>query len=173
MQWLVHQVHYSDVIMGTVASQVTILTIVYSTIYRSKKTSKLRVTGLCAGNSPGTAFTLQIESLHMAFKSDNIVCKPLGKSKLPLSNRWCQTLRACKHLLFHSCVIESRSPLWRSWKMWHVKAIEHWVQDKMAGCPFFRHHFQIHLLYEDFDSIITHVCSKVRVQLTISKHWFR
>ena len=48
-------IHYSDVIMGAMVSQITILTIVYSTVYsrhKSKKTSKLRVTGLCAGNSP-------------------------------------------------------------------------------------------------------------------------
>ena len=36
--------------MGAVASQITGLTIVHST----KKTSSLRVTGLCAGNSPET-----------------------------------------------------------------------------------------------------------------------
>ena len=43
--------------MGEIASQITNLTIVYSTVYirrRSKKTKKLRVTGLCAGNSLGT-----------------------------------------------------------------------------------------------------------------------
>ena len=43
--------------MSTMASQITSLTIVYSTVYsriRSKKTSKFRVTGLCAGNSPVT-----------------------------------------------------------------------------------------------------------------------
>ena len=36
--------------------QITSLTIVYSTVYsgRSKKTSKLRVIGLCEGNSPVT-----------------------------------------------------------------------------------------------------------------------
>ena len=48
-------IHYNDVIMSAMASQVTSLTIVYSTVYssrRSKKTSKLRVTGLCAVNSP-------------------------------------------------------------------------------------------------------------------------
>ena len=46
--------HYNDVIMGTIAPQITSLAIVYSTVYseRSKKTSKLRVTGICAGNSP-------------------------------------------------------------------------------------------------------------------------
>ena len=49
--------HYSDVIMGTMASQTTSRTIVYSTVYSSrssKETSMLRVTGLCAGNSPVT-----------------------------------------------------------------------------------------------------------------------
>ena len=43
--------HYNDVIMSMMASQITSLNyIVYSTIYsrrRSKKTSKLSVTGLC------------------------------------------------------------------------------------------------------------------------------
>ena len=49
--------HYCDVVMGVIASQITSLAIVYSTVYsdsRSKKTSKLRVTGLCAWNSPVT-----------------------------------------------------------------------------------------------------------------------
>ena len=49
--------HYSDVIVGVMASQITILTIVYSTVYSGaddQKTSKPRVTGLCAGNSPTT-----------------------------------------------------------------------------------------------------------------------
>ena len=45
------QNHYSDVIMIMMASQITRLTIVHSTLYwfrhRLKKTSKLRVTGLC------------------------------------------------------------------------------------------------------------------------------
>ena len=48
---------YSDVIMGKIASQIISLIIVYSTVYfghRSKKTSKLRVTGLWVGNSPWT-----------------------------------------------------------------------------------------------------------------------
>ena len=50
-------IHYNDVKMSVMASQITSLTIVYSTVYSrrgSKKTSKLRVTGLCAGNSPVT-----------------------------------------------------------------------------------------------------------------------
>ena len=58
--------HYNNVIMRAIASQITSLTIVYSTVYssrRSKKTSMLRVTGLCVGNSPGTGeFPAQIAS---------------------------------------------------------------------------------------------------------------
>ena len=49
--------HYNDVIMGMMASKITSLTILYSIVYsrcRSKKTSKLRVTGLCEGTSPVT-----------------------------------------------------------------------------------------------------------------------
>ena len=48
-------IHYNDVIMGAMASQITSLTIGYSTVYsrrRSKKTSKLRVTGLCVCGFP-------------------------------------------------------------------------------------------------------------------------
>ena len=50
--------HYNDVIMSTAACQITSVSIVWSTFGsgadQSKKTSKLRVTGLCAGNSPVT-----------------------------------------------------------------------------------------------------------------------
>ena len=45
--------HYNDVIMTTMASQITSLTVNRLFRRRSKKTSKLHVTGLCAGNSPG------------------------------------------------------------------------------------------------------------------------
>ena len=58
--------HYCDVIMGTIASQITSFTIVYSTVYSGadqKIPSKLRVTGLCVGNSPGTGeFPAQMAS---------------------------------------------------------------------------------------------------------------
>ena len=49
-----HSLHYNDVMMSSMASQITSLTVVYSTVYsrrRSNKISKLRVTGLCEGNS--------------------------------------------------------------------------------------------------------------------------
>ena len=58
--------HYNGVIMGAMASEITSLTIVHSTVYSrrgSKKTSKFRVTGLCVGNSPVTGeFPAQMAS---------------------------------------------------------------------------------------------------------------
>ena len=48
--------HYGEVIMSTTASQITTHDCLLNPLfrYRSKKTSKLRVTGLCVGNSPVT-----------------------------------------------------------------------------------------------------------------------
>ena len=57
--------HYTDVIMGTMASQIISLTIFYSIVYSGadKKTSKLHVAGLCVGISPGTCkFPAQMAS---------------------------------------------------------------------------------------------------------------
>ena len=57
-------VNYGDVKLGTIASQITNLTIVYSTIQTQiKETSKLRATGLFVRNSPVTgAFPAQMVS---------------------------------------------------------------------------------------------------------------
>ena len=55
IHWHIYVHHYNDVIMSALASQISRMRSVYSTIYsqrRSKKTSKLRITGLCVGNSP-------------------------------------------------------------------------------------------------------------------------
>ena len=57
--------------MGPIASRITSLMIVYSTVYSGadKKTSKLRVTGLCEGNSPVTGeFPAQ-----MASNAENVI----------------------------------------------------------------------------------------------------
>ena len=58
--------HCNDVPMGAIAPQITSRTIVYSVVYSDadqRKTSKLRVIGLCAGNSPGTGeFPAQMAS---------------------------------------------------------------------------------------------------------------
>ena len=50
---LIHIHRYNDVIMGTITSQITSQLFTQPFIqHRSNKTTKLRVTGLCAGNSP-------------------------------------------------------------------------------------------------------------------------
>ena len=49
--------HHNDVIMSALAFQITNLTNVDSTVYSGtdqRKHQKLRITGLCAGNSPAT-----------------------------------------------------------------------------------------------------------------------
>ena len=64
MQMKCLTMHYSEVIMGTMSSQITSLTIVYSTVYSgADKKPKLFVTGLCAGKSLETSeFHAQIAS---------------------------------------------------------------------------------------------------------------
>ena len=49
--------HYNGIVMSAMASQITSLMVVYSTVYlrrTSNKTSKLCITGLCEGNSAVT-----------------------------------------------------------------------------------------------------------------------
>ena len=85
-----HTNNYNDIIMSAMASQITSLTIIYSTVYsncKSKKTSKLRVTGLCAGNSPVTGeFPAQ-----RASNAENVSIW-WRHHELPL---WCNTLELC------------------------------------------------------------------------------
>ena len=68
--------HYTDVIMSPMASQITSLTIVYSTVYSGtdKKTSKLHVTGLCEGNSPMTGeFPHKGPVMRKMFPFDDVI----------------------------------------------------------------------------------------------------
>ena len=57
--------HYSDVIMSTIRSQITSLTVVYSTVYSDTDQRKHQSSAslVCAGNSPGTGeFPAQLAS---------------------------------------------------------------------------------------------------------------
>ena len=85
--------HYSDVIMGMMASQITSLTIVYFKRlfrHRWKKTSRLCITGLCAGNSPVTGeFHAQ-----MASNMEDASIIEMGTSspsKVDLNSLFCYT----------------------------------------------------------------------------------
>ena len=59
-------IHYNDVIMGAIASQITSLTIVYSTVYSDADQRKHQGSAslaFCAGNSPATGeFPAQMAS---------------------------------------------------------------------------------------------------------------
>ena len=62
--------------MGVIASQITSLTILINSLFRrkSKKTSKFRVTGLCAGNSPVTGeFPAQMASNAKMLPFDDVI----------------------------------------------------------------------------------------------------
>ena len=59
---------------------------------RSKKTSKLRVTGLCAGNSPGTGeFSAQMasnaENVSISWRHHGFQCLPWGTS-ITMTSQW-------------------------------------------------------------------------------------
>ena len=78
--------------MGAIVSQTTSLTIVNLTVYwdrrRSKKTSKLRVTSLCAENSPGTGeyhaqIAINAENVSISWRHHEIFVK---KGNFPIIN---------------------------------------------------------------------------------------
>ena len=83
--------HYDDVIMSAIASQITSLKIVYSTIYSDvdqRKTSKIRVTGLCVGNSPVTGeFPAQMASNWKMFPFDDVIMRRLVR---PVVGNWAE-----------------------------------------------------------------------------------
>ena len=72
--------------MSAIASQITSLTIVYSTVYSrrsSKKTPKPRVTGLCEGNSPGNGeFLAQRASNAEMFPFNDVIMDALKQKGL-------------------------------------------------------------------------------------------
>ena len=94
--------HYNDVIISAIASLITSLTSVYSTVYSGadKKKSKLHVTGLCVGNSPVTGeFPAQ-----MASNAENVSTwwRHHGSCKYTLSTPGLCRLSLCKWIC--SCI---------------------------------------------------------------------
>ena len=89
--------------MGAVASQITSLTIVYSTIYSNadKKTPKLRVTGLCAGKSPGTGEF----SAQMASNAENVSMTSSCDVRMYLIILKCYIWYTCLRMLAKSHVM--------------------------------------------------------------------
>ena len=81
-------IHYSDVIMGAMASRIQPHGSLLNRLFgrRSKKTSKLHVTGLCAGNSPANGqFPAQMASNAKMFPFDDVImCRLHLIVKLPI-----------------------------------------------------------------------------------------
>ena len=96
-EFTVMRIHYNDVTISAVASQITSLMIVYSIVYsrrRSKKISKFRVTGLCDVNSLGTGEF----PAHRVSNAENVsiwwhrhVYAPCCSPQLGLANHWINT----------------------------------------------------------------------------------
>ena len=71
----IHTGHYSDVVMSVMVSQITGVSIVYSTICSgADQNTKPRVTGLCEGNSPVTGeFPAQRACNAEKFQFDDVI----------------------------------------------------------------------------------------------------
>ena len=134
--------HYTDVIMTTMVSQITSLTVVYfKRLFRrrAKKTSKLCVTGLCVGNSPGP-----VNSLHKGpvtrkmFPFDDVImyCNMAYQTTLNTSAYWF-TVDQRKYSIF---VSQSNSNIQIPEKCINdvTKTIESWT-----GKPSFDESFRI------------------------------
>ena len=122
--------------MSKIASLIPSLTIVYSTVYsrrKSKKTSKLRVTGLCEGNSPVTgefsaqrasnvenvsiwwrhhemiAILLERHNSHLFHSRPSFNCD-LNKRPLALIHGWAITYHNFRliWLIFHTLISQER-----------------------------------------------------------------
>ena len=124
--------HYIDVIMGAIASQITSLTIVYSTVYsdrpRSKKTSKLRVTAFCVGNSPGTGeFPAQ-----MASNAENVSIWSRHHVCIAAELSWganCDTIGSLFFRLEQRVLKKKR----KNWSL-NLKPSVKWVPGRNLGC---------------------------------------
>ena len=121
---------------------------------KSKKTSKLRVTGLCAGNSPGTGeFSAQMASYaenvsiwwrhHGVFWRVSVLSSPVATHKL--TNQLVQPAVILTHLPLDKMAAISQTTF--SDAFWRMKSFVFWSK--------------------------FHWSSFIRVQLTIAQHWIR
>ena len=88
--------------MSAMTSEITNLTLVHSTVYsrrRSKQTSKLRVSGLCAGNSPVTGeFSAKKASNAKMFLFDDVIMGSVLVSYMRLQGHVVITTLHCNYM---------------------------------------------------------------------------
>ena len=110
-----NSLHYGDVIMSAVSSQITSVSPdgLRNRLFRrrSKKTSKFRVTGLCEGNSPVTG---QFPSQRTSNAENvSIWWRHHGSSNLFLRLELCNTSRVAYRLLWKiQCVAHCALYFW-------------------------------------------------------------
>ena len=84
--------------MGTMVSQITSLTIVYSTVIQAqiKENIKLRVTGLCVGNSPFTGeFPAQMAINAGSISFDDVIMVYMDAVTYPFPNPDAGSVNPC------------------------------------------------------------------------------
>ena len=90
--------HYNNTTMGTMVSQINSLTIVYSTVMQAqiKENIKLRVTGLCVGNSPFTGeFPAQMASNAGSISFDDVIMVYMDAVTYPFPNPDAGSVNPC------------------------------------------------------------------------------
>ena len=158
--------NYSDVIMGAMASQITNLAIVYSTVYSGadqRKHQSFRVTGLCVGNSPVTGeFPAQ-----MASNAENVSI--WWRHHIMLTHTpplmICHVMQGCERGWVHGLVVIMVIEISTST---HIEVRTKWL-------PLCRQIFKIHFLewivfvfwHRFYWSLLP------RVQFRVYKYWFR
>ena len=138
--------HYDDVIMTTIASEITSLTSVYSTVYSDADQRKHQ-------SSASLAF---VWGIHR----DRWIPRTKG-----------QLRGKCFHLMtssWHTCDLFCLARLW----LMHWSLI-HWGLDKMA--PISQTAFSnVYLFMKMYEfRLACHWCSFLRVKLIILQHWLR
>ena len=126
--YAIFPLHYNDVIMGTIASQISSLTIVYSTAYSGadQRKHQLRVTGLCAGNLPGpvnsphqwpvTRKIFPFDDVIMIIFTFHTIHSP-NKKMLPLENVISNAVLSRKlKRLFHLYNLQQKNISFRKWE---------------------------------------------------------
>ena len=117
--------HYYDGIMSAMASQITSLTIVYSTIHSDadqKKTSKLRITGLSAWNSPVTGkFPAQMASNAKMFPFDDVI-QEVPENRYAVWYFICvrRTADQCRLRELPICFLQVNGTKGRRHRRWHL-----------------------------------------------------
>ena len=149
---VVYYTHYDDVMMSAIASQITTLTIVYSTVYSGEDQRKYQ-------SSASLAFVQEIRRWPVNSPLKRPVTRKIFHFDDVIMRWWLSShqARMCKN---------PQSCLWGIylWKLWwyHTSNSKH-IEAETNWPPFRRRHFQTHFLewkLSYFNSNFTEICSQ-------------